>query len=87
VGGVLQETSGNCEVSAGDDTGVDHVDFFLDGALLNTEYYAPWACRWDTKTTNGGPHAPHVLEAVAYDASGNHAADSITVTVRKSGGG
>jgi hypothetical protein len=78
VKGALSEVAGNCEVTATDASGVAKVAFYLDGAPLNTELYAPYACSWDTTTAVDGRH---VLKAVAVDQAGNAASASVDVVV------
>jgi chitinase len=63
--------------TATDNTGVAKVEFYIDGALKNTDTTAPYAYALDTTTlTNAG----HSLSAKAFDAAGN-SATSATVTV------
>ncbi len=65
------------QVSASDDRAVDHVDFFIDGALLGTDNSDPFSLAWDTTLyADGG----YTLTAVAYDAAGNHG-DAAPVSV------
>lgn len=57
------------EASASDDTGVESVQFKLDGTDLGTlEHFAPYTATWDTATATAGNH---LLTAVARDAAGN----------------
>jgi hypothetical protein len=79
VGGVLNETNGNCDVQVSAASGVDRVEFFVDGRALNVERYAPWACSWDTSDVTNGVHA---LKAVAYDLAGRSTTSTVNVTVR-----
>jgi hypothetical protein len=81
VSGMLSEVAGNCEVTASDNVGVSRVEFFLDGAPLNVEQFAPYACHWDTTTAADGQHT---LKAVGTDAAGNAAGVSVQVTVKNS---
>jgi hypothetical protein len=78
VSGVLNEANGNCRAAASDNVGVHHVDFYLDGVLLNRELSAPYGCAWDTSKAASGAH---VLKAVAFDAAGNSNAASIQVLI------
>jgi hypothetical protein len=78
VSGQLSETAGNCYVKASDASGIDHVQFYLDGRALNDEHYAPYACLWDTSTATSGTHT---LTATAYDTTGNRSSASTTVQV------
>jgi Polysaccharide lyase/Bacterial Ig domain len=79
VSGQLNEDRHNCVVSTSSSSAIDHVDFYLDGALLNTQRDAPYSCLWDTTTAAEG--SSHTLEAVAYDTSGKSASASVGVTV------
>jgi len=70
-------------VAASDDptaasSGVSRVEFFIGGALKDTDITSPWSWSWNTIAYINGPHA---LAVRAYDAAGNHAEDQITVTV------
>jgi glucose/arabinose dehydrogenase/PKD repeat protein len=66
--------------SAGDDVGVEGVQFQLDGAALGSEdTTAPYSVSWDTTTATAGTHT---LTAVARDAAGNRTTSAaVTVTV------
>jgi Bacterial Ig domain/Disaggregatase related len=79
VTGQLDEASGNCRVDASDASGVERVEFYLDGKLLNVERSAPWSCVWNTTTST---KARHSLAAVAWDTLGNVTSKSIRVTVK-----
>ncbi len=70
--------------SASDNVGVDRVEFKVDGALKYTDYSAPYSFNWDTTTATDGTHT---VSAVAFDAAGNSATDSVSVTVSNGGGG
>ncbi|HHH80151.1 MAG TPA: hypothetical protein ENL13_04545 [Thermoplasmatales archaeon] len=62
------------EVDASDNTGVDHVDFYVDDVLRATDDAAPYVWTWSEKT-----FFRHTIKAVAYDAAGNYGIDEITV--------
>jgi glucose/arabinose dehydrogenase len=65
--------------SAGDDTGVAGVQFLLDGVNLGAELSAaPFSQSWDSASVANGPHT---FTAVARDAAGNTASDSVSFTV------
>jgi len=65
--------------NASDDVGVAGVQFQLDGQALGTERTTPpYSVTWNTATTSNGPH---VLTAIARDASGNSAQAVTNVTV------
>jgi hypothetical protein len=55
------------------------VELFVDGVLWDTAMGRPFTFIWDTsRHTNG----EHLLEAVAYDGTGNKGVDTTSVTVR-----
>jgi hypothetical protein len=65
--------------SATDNVAVAGVEFKLDGVLLAPEdTAAPYTVAWDTRTASAGLHT---LTAVAWDAAGNSATATRTVTV------
>jgi YD repeat-containing protein len=65
--------------TATDNVGVAGVEFKLDGVLLAPEDTAsPYTMAWDTTTATNGSHT---LTAVAWDAAGNSATATRTVTV------
>lgn len=66
-------------VNASDDVGVVKVEFYADGSLLTTATSAPYAALWDT--TIYPNNSAHTLTAKAYDAAGNQANSTISVTV------
>jgi chitodextrinase len=66
--------------SASDNIGVTVVNFYLDGALMNTDNSAPFSITWNT---NNVSKTTHNLFVRAFDAAGNMTQSStITVTVR-----
>jgi uncharacterized membrane protein YtjA (UPF0391 family) len=70
--------SSGCQVTG---TGIAQVVFFMDNTQLNTENWAPWQCRLDTRNfANGG----HTLRAVAYDSAG--ASTTVTRSVNVQNG-
>ncbi len=70
VSGQLTEADSNCRVSATDaGSGVERVEFFLDGTPVNTERAAPYNCF--VIDTTKYPDGAHTLGAKAYDNSGN----------------
>jgi len=69
--------------NASDDVGVSRVELRVDGALVGTDTASPYQVSWDTTTVgNGG----HTITARAYDAAGNSASSSRSVTVSNAGG-
>ena len=81
VAGTL--SASNCAVAASDDTGIQRVEFFVDGKALNVDTVAPYGCALDTKTVADGTHT---LRAVAYDGAGASASASVQVTVANGAG-
>jgi poly(hydroxyalkanoate) depolymerase family esterase len=79
--------SGTVDVtaSASDAVGVKKVEFYVDGALADTDTTAPFVFTWNTAgVANGG----HSLMAKAYDAANNIGTDNdTTVTVSNASGG
>ncbi|MCP3098495.1 M4 family metallopeptidase [Myxococcus sp. K15C18031901] len=64
---------------ATDDTGVTHVEFYVDGALKGTSTSEPYTLPLFPIPLAQGEH---VLEAVAYDAYGNWSKATTTFTLR-----
>ncbi|ATB47128.1 M20/M25/M40 family metallo-hydrolase [Corallococcus macrosporus] len=65
--------------SASDASGVNRVEFLVDGALVATDTTAPYAFDWDTAALSNGSHT---LTARAVDGAGLPATSSeVTVTV------
>ncbi|HOO70675.1 MAG TPA: Ig-like domain-containing protein [Spirochaetota bacterium] len=64
--------------SASDNVGVTSVEFYVAGSLVSTDTSAPYAYSWNTTGVSDGSVT---ITAIAYDASGNDASDSVTVTV------
>jgi hypothetical protein len=65
-------------VSASDNVGVDHVDFYVGGTLKQSLTGSPYNFSLNTGDyTNGS----YTLTAKAYDAAGNEQSASITVTI------
>ena len=59
-------------------SGIDRVEFYVDGALAYTDSTAPYGLDWDSTGVADGSHE---LSVVAYDGAGNDADDSISVTI------
>ncbi|MGA2279704.1 MAG: S8 family serine peptidase [Verrucomicrobiota bacterium] len=65
--------------TASDNISVVGVQFLLDGVNLGAEdTVAPYSVSWATTNSSNGSHA---LAAIARDAAGNRATNSVTVTV------
>ena len=54
--------------SASDDTGVDRVEFRVDGVLVSSDQTAPYEATWDSTTVTDGPRT---VTARAVDLAGN----------------
>ena len=65
-------------VSASDNVGVTQVSIYIDGIQLACDARAPYTASWNTKKVAAGTHT---ISAKAWDASGNSASTSVTVTV------
>jgi thermitase len=64
--------------TATDNVGVTRVEFYVDGVLYRIVSSAPYGTSWNTRRWANGSHT---IVARAYDAAGNAASDSHTVTV------
>jgi hypothetical protein len=64
--------------NAGDNVGIARVGFLAGGALVATAASPPYSAAWDSTLV---PDGTIVLTAKAYDAAGNSAVASVTVTV------
>jgi thermitase len=71
--------SGNISigVSATDNVGVTQVSIYIDGTLKYTGTAAPYSYTWNTRKATSGTHT---IMARAWDAAGNSASASITVS-------
>ncbi|WP_020529044.1 carbohydrate-binding protein [Flexithrix dorotheae] len=69
-------------VDATDNTGVENVELYIDGTFIRTESVDPYEWGHGGRTeTLGLSEGNHTFTAVAKDAAGNSASESITVTV------
>ncbi len=66
-----QELSGmvNIEVIASDDTGIDYIEYFIDGLSYSMDSIPPYVEEWNTETVEDD--AEHIIAAVGYDVQGN----------------
>lgn len=62
--------------------GAVKVEFYVDGARVGEDSNAPYSTFWQTKPKKWTPGV-YVIKAVAYDAAGNRAESSVTVTLAK----
>ncbi|HEX7830163.1 MAG TPA: Ig-like domain-containing protein, partial [Thermoanaerobaculia bacterium] len=75
----------NVTANASDNVGVSRVEFWLDGALANTDNASPYAWSWNTTSAT---NASHTLVSKAFDAANNTGTSTtVTVTVNNGGGG
>ena len=64
------------EAQVSDDVAVSKIEFYANGLLLATDTSAPYSMTWNTQRASKGAH---LIEAVAYDSSGNSARARTTV--------
>lgn len=69
----------NITATATDEVGVTKVDFYDNSTLISSDSSNPYSASWDTTKVPGGDH---LLTVKAYDAAGNVASDTNTVTVQ-----
>lgn len=70
--------------SASDNVGVDYVQCNVDGGSWTTDSSSPYSWSLDTTILSDGSHTINVR---AYDAAGNYADDSVSISVDNSGSG
>lgn len=68
----------NIGAVATDNIGVSKVEFYVDGALKNSDTTAPFGYSLNTSTLT---NASHVIMAKAFDAANNSVSSSVSVTV------
>jgi len=73
--------SGTITVSANasDNVGISKVEFYVDGVLKSSDTASPYSYSWGTTSYS---NVSHTLMAKAFDAAGNNASYSITVSVQ-----
>ncbi len=76
---VLRNTPLTITATATDDVGVTKVEFYVGGKLIGTAISAPYAVTWKVPSKN---YASYTTKVVAYDAAGNRAAATSTVTAK-----
>ena len=67
------------EAQATDNVAVARVDFYVNGSLLAPDTAAPYAVWWNTRCALSGAN---VIDAVAYDTTGNSSSARVTVFSR-----
>jgi FlaG/FlaF family flagellin (archaellin) len=70
--------------TASDNVGVTNVQCRIDTGSWVDDTTSPYSWTWDTTQETNGPHD---ITCRAWDAAGNYADDTITVTVDNGGGG
>ena len=79
-GATLKGSKASIAASAGDASGVQAVEFYVDGALLARDTSAPYAANWNLRRAAAGIHSIRVR---AIDTRGNAAEQTIEVTVSR----
>ncbi len=69
----------NISVDARDDSGIDKVEFYIDGQLLATVTSTPYYYAWNTSGFGDGK--THTIYVKAFDAVGNYSSQLATVVV------
>ena len=66
-----QELSGtiDIEVMANDNTGINYIEFFINGQSFSVDSIPPYIQEWDTETAEDDME--HIISAVGYDNEGN----------------
>lgn len=67
----------NITASAGDNVGINRLEFLLNDTLLGSDTTSPYSYSWDTTLV---PSGAHVVKVVAYDNSGNQTTASVNIT-------
>ena len=79
-GSLVRKNSGvTISATATDNVGVTKVEFWAGGTLIATDTTASYSCIWVSPKSVG---VSTVLRATAYDAAGNSASASVTVTTK-----
>lgn len=73
---VKRGTSVGMAATASDDVGVTKVDFKVNGSLKCSVTVEPYTCSWTAWTAVG---TKNTVRAIAYDAAGNSASDTVYV--------
>ena len=74
-----RNTTVTITATATDDVGVTKVEFYVGGKLLAADTNSPYAATWKVPGKN---NTSYTIQAVAYDAAGNSAAATSTVTAK-----
>ena len=57
------------DVLASDDTGIDYIEFYIDGESVANDSTAPYSYSWDTETVS--EDMDHIIAVVGFDLEGN----------------
>jgi len=57
------------EVNAEDESGISHIEYFIDGALVSTDSISPFTYDWFTNDYEDDQE--HIIYVIAYDLEGN----------------
>ena len=76
---VARKANVTITATASDNVGVTRVDFLVNGALQCSDTTAPYSCVWRVP---GAANKTHQLQARAFDAAGNSATATVSVTTR-----
>ena len=78
AGATVSGSSVALAATAADNVGVARVEFKVDGTLITSDPTSPYAATWNASSATAGSHT---ILATAYDAAGNSASSSRSVTV------
>ena len=76
---VIRKSTVTINATASDNVGVTRVDFLVNGAVQCTDTGAPYSCSWRVPNPMGKTYQ---LQARAFDAAGNSATATVSVTTR-----
>ena len=76
---VARRSSVTITASASDNIGVTKVEFYVNGTLTCADTILPYGCIWKVPVK---PKATYTIQAKAYDAAGNTATHSVSVTAK-----
>lgn len=62
-----------------DNTGVSHVEFYVDNVLICIVTTTPYKCDYNIPPSNKA--VQHIIKAVAYDLAHNSASDTVTINI------
>jgi hypothetical protein len=76
---VARNTTVRITATATDNVGVTKVEFYMGSTLLCTDTTSPYSCNW---TVPGRRNTKYTIAAKAYDAAGNTATSTVSVTAK-----